>query len=295
MSKNYFDIPHREGFFKLDEYDLYYRAFGSGDTILLGLHGGPGGNSVALAPLGEHGGDDLTVCLYDQFGAGNSMGPAQGDFDRYTVEHYREEVDAVRRELNAESMILFGHSWGGMLALEYVLHYPEHVSKLVLSGALHDVPDAIDLIRNARMEELSEDELETVREHEANRDFDNPGYQELIEKVYSERMYRGEFPVWLENAEVNMDIYGLMWGPTEYALAETARLRDWSVKERLSRIETPTLVIVGEYDEIGPEIAREIADRIPDAQCEVINDASHYPFWENPEAYHAAVDPFLPE
>lgn len=294
MPRNYFDIPHEEGFFELEEYDLYYRAFGSGDTVLLGLHGGPGGDSVSLAPLGRHGSDSMTVYLYDQFGAGKSEGPAQGDFDRYTVEHYREEVDAVRRQLDAESIILFGHSWGGMLALEYVLHYPENVSKLILSGALHDVSDAIEVMRTARQEDLTDEELETVLEYEANHDFDNPEYQELTEKVYSERLFRGKLPIWADHAEVNMDIYGLMWGPTEFALAETARLRDWSVKERLSTIETPTLVIVGEYDEIGPEISRGIADRIPEARLEVIEEASHYSFWDNPEQYTEAVEPFLP-
>lgn len=293
MPRNYFDITHREGFFELDEYDLYYRAVGTGDTVVLGLHGGPGGSSDYLAPLAQHGSERVTVYLYDQFGAGQSDRPAAGDFDRYTVDHYREEVDAVRRELDAESVILYGHSWGGMLALEYVLAYPDNVSKLILSGALHDVSDAIEVMKRARQEELTDDELKTVREHEANRDFDDPEYQELTEKVYSERLIRVEEPIWREKIEPNMDIYGLMWGPTEYALAETARLRGWSVKERVAEIETPTLVLVGEHDEIGPEISRDIADRLPNAQLEVLKDASHHSYWDNPDEHYEVVEAFL--
>lgn len=294
MPRNYYEIPHREGFFELDDYDLYYRAFGSGDTVLLGLHGGPGSSSDSIAPLAQHGSDRITVYLYDQFGSGRSDRPADGDFDRYTVEHYREEVDDVRRELDAETMILFGQSWGTMVALEYVLRYPEKVSKLILSGALHDVADAIEVMRQARQEELTDEELETVREHEANRDFDNSEYQELIEKVYSERLLRGEKPIWAEKMELNMDLYGLMWGPTEFGLADTARLRDWSVKERLSEIEVPTLITVGEHDEIAPEISRDIADRMPDARLEVIEDASHS-IWDEPETRNAVIDGFLKE
>lgn len=292
MPRNYYEIPHREGFFELDHYDLYYRAFGSGDTVLLGLHGGPGSSSDSIAPLAQHGSERITVYLYDQFGSGRSDRPANGDFDRYTVEHYREEVDAVRRELEAETMILFGQSWGSMVALEYVLHYPENVSKLILSGALHDVADAIEVMRRARQEALTDDELETMREHESNRDFDNSEYQELIEKVYSERLIRGEKPIWAEKMDINMDLYGLMWGPTEFVLAETARLRDWSVKERLSKIEVPTLITVGEHDEIAPEISQDIADRMPDARLEVIEDASHS-LWDKPERRNAVIDGFL--
>lgn len=90
-----------------------------------------------------------------------------------------------------------------------------------------------------------------------------------------------------------MDVYGLMWGPSEYALAETARLRDWSVRERLGEIEAPTLVITGEHDEIGPELSRDIADRVPDARLEVLEDASRAAFWEQPEEYVEVVEAFL--
>lgn len=295
MVENYLDIPHREGFFELDEYDLYYRAFGKGDTVLLVLHGGPGGHGDILAPLAEHGDDEVTVYLYDQFGGGQSDRPATGDFDRYTVNHYREEVEAIRATLGAESIVLYGHSWGGMLALEYVLEYPAHVSKLILSGAIHDVEDAIEVMRSAREAELTDEELETVREHEANRTFDDSDYQKLTEKVYGERLFRTERPTWAKKSEANMDIYGLMWGPTEFALADTARLRGWSVKDQLDKIETRTLVIVGEYDEIGPEISSDIAAELPNAQFEVIDDASHYPCWETPETHYDIVETFLNE
>lgn len=293
MPRTYLDRPHRERYLELDDYALYCRSFGSGEDHLVCLHGGPGGVGVALAPLAAHAGEEYTVHLYDQYGCGASDGPAPGDFDRYTVEHYREELDGVRRALDADDLALYGHSWGGMLALEYVLANPDRVSKLILSGTLHDVDDAIEVMRRGRREELTDEELATVRELEAERAFDDQEYHDLTQKVYDQRLMRVEKSPFHERGDLNMDVYGLMWGPSEFALAETARLRGWSVTDRLGGAETPTLVLVGEHDEIGPEIARDMADRLPDARLEVIAGASHYSCWDAPEAHRTAVASFL--
>jgi len=69
---------HSEGYFEIDDYELFYRKFGSGDDVLVALHGGPGMPHDYLAPLVQHAGEDLTVYLYDQFGVGHSDKPAPG-------------------------------------------------------------------------------------------------------------------------------------------------------------------------------------------------------------------------
>lgn len=197
--------------------------------------------------------------------------------------------------IDADEVVLYGRSWGGMLAQEYALAHPDRVSKLVLSGTLHDTADAIEVMRGARRAVLSEEDLETMREMEAAREYDDPEYRELTERVYDEVLCRVENPIWREKIEGNMDIYGLMWGPTEFALAETARLRDWSVKDRLGDLDVPTLVLVGEHGEIGPRIARDIADRLPNARLEEFPDSSHEIHWERPEGYFEAIEVFLAE
>lgn len=293
MRFDYLDIPHREGYFEVPGYDLYFRAFGSGDTVLLCLHGGPGSSSDVLVPLGQHGDDRVTVYLYDQFGSGRSDSPAPGDFDRYTVEHFREEVDAVRAEIDPETLVLYGVSWGGMLALEFALEYSEQLDGLILESTLHDADEAISAIRTAREEELSDEELETMLELEAQRRFDDPEYQELAEKVYDERLLRVDEPIWWEKNEFNTDAYGLMWGPSEFAPTENSRLGEWSLKDRLDEISVPTRVIVGEFDEIGPAISADIAERMPNASLDVVEGASHAVLWDAPEVHAELVDEFL--
>jgi proline iminopeptidase len=92
-----------------------------------------------VAPLVQHADEDLTVYLYDQFVVGRSDKPAPGDFDRYTVEHYRDELEAVRKEIDPEgSFTLYGQSCSGILAQEYKLEYGSQVDSLILANTLAD-------------------------------------------------------------------------------------------------------------------------------------------------------------
>lgn len=290
------EYDHGEGMFEIEEYELYYRRFGTGDDVLLALHGGPGMPHDYLAPLVQHGGEDLTVYLYDQFGVGGSDRPAPGDFDRYTVEHYREEVEAVRQAIDpAGEFSVYGQSWGGMLAQEYVLEYGEFVDKLVLANTLADTATAYESMRGV-LEELPETDRETIKEYEDQRAYDVPAYENALDGAYREHVCRTEEypdPVLDTFEGVNLDVYGLMWGPNEYVLLETARLREWDVRDRLGEIETDTLVLTGAHDEISPDIARDISDRIPGADLHEFAESSHMPFWEEPEEHAAVLESLL--
>lgn len=287
---------HVEGYFEIEDYELYYRKFGSGDNVLLGLHGGPGMPHDYLAPLAQHAGEDYTVYLYDQFGVGRSDTPAPGDFDRFTVEHYRDEVEAVRQAIDMDgSFTIYGQSWGGMLAQEYMLEYGDHVDCLILANTLADTQSAYESMRSV-LDELSEADQAIIEQYESQRAYSNPEYEAVLDAVYREHLCRtDEYPQQVLSTleRVSLDVYGLMWGPNEYVLMDTARLRDWDVRDQIGTISTPTLVISGEYDEINPSIARKIADRIPDSEIHVFEESSHMPFWEEADAHYNAIESFL--
>ena len=290
------EYDHGEGTFQVEDYELYYRRFGSGDNVLLALHGGPGMPHDYLAPLAQHGGEKLTVYLYDQFGVGRSDQPAPGDFDRYTVEHYRGEVEGVRQAIDPEGdFYLYGQSWGGMLAQEYVIEYGDFVDKLVLANSLADTVTAYESMRSV-LDDLPAEDREIIEAYEAERAYDDPTYEAALDGAYREHVCRtDEYPgAVLDTFEdVNLDCYGLMWGPNEYVLLETARLRDWDVRDRLNEVEAETLVLTGSYDEISPDIAQDIADRIPEAELHEFEASSHMPFWEQPDAHAEVLETFL--
>lgn len=295
MVENYLERDHEEGYLAINDYELFYRRFGEGDEVLLVVHGGPGAPHDYLLPLARHGSSDVSVYFYDQFGVGRSNTPAPGDFDRYTIDHYREEIEAVRRELDPDCLHIYGQSSGGVVAQEYILEHPDHVDSLMLSSTFADTKSAYDSIRS-KLEELPTENRETIHELEAKRAFDSSEYEAALGMVYGQHMCRMETfpdPVLRTFAGLNMDIYGIMWGPSEFVLAEEARLRGWDIRDRLAEIDVPTLVLTGTHDEISPDIAHDLADRIPTADIVEFEESSHMPYWEQPDEHFEAVESFL--
>ena len=118
------------------EVTLYVRLAGElqADNVIIAIHGGPGMTSHYMLNLESLTGEGYAVVTYDQRGVGRSSSPA-ADASSYTLEKYVEDLDAIRESLGVESVHLFGHSWGGIVALRYASLYPEKVRSIVLMGS----------------------------------------------------------------------------------------------------------------------------------------------------------------
>ncbi len=119
-----------------DGITLYVRVAGdpSSGKVLIVLHGGPGMTFDYMLNLETLAGPDLAVVSYDQRGVGRSTSPAENP-DNYTLAKYAQDLDAVRQAIGVNQVILFGHSWGGILAQRYATLYPEHVASIILMGS----------------------------------------------------------------------------------------------------------------------------------------------------------------
>jgi proline iminopeptidase len=104
------------------------------DDVLIAIHGGPGMTSDYMLNLEKLAVPDLAVVTYDQRGVGRSSSPP-ADPNNYTLEKYAEDLEVVRQATGAESVHLFGHSWGGIVALRYATLYPDRVRSIVLMGS----------------------------------------------------------------------------------------------------------------------------------------------------------------
>jgi proline-specific peptidase len=279
-----------EGYIEVPGGRVWYRSVGEGGTPLLCLHGGPGFTHNYLEPL-EALADRRQVVLYDQLGCGRSDQP--DDTSLWTVGRFVEEVAAVRAALGLDRMHLFGSSWGGMLAMQYVLDRRPELESLILCGSpasmIRWVTDCDELL-SAQPPEV----LRVIRQHEEAGFTACPEYQAAILGFYREHVCRlRPWPASLERsfAEAGYSVYNTMNGPSEFTV--TGTLKTWDVMDRLGEIKTPALLVGGRYDECRPSHLEEMHRRIGGSQLAIIEDASHLCFAEQPEEFTALVNSFL--
>ena len=271
-----------EGHVAFRGYRTGYRVVGdrnSGAVPLLALHGGPGSTHNYFEPL-ERLADTRPVVVYDQIGCGKSDRPTDID---WSVEVFREEVDAVRDQLELDRIHLLGTSWGGMLALEHVLAGATGIVSLIPSSTLAD----IDEWAHEQRRLLREMGLEPVSA-------EDPDHERIERLYFDHHFYRGPKPrpeIDRMYAERNLDVYHAMQGPDEWTV--TGALRGWDVRDRLGEVDVATLVIRGRYDMSTEKIAATLVNGIRDAREVVLENSSHTPVLEETEAYLAAIDGFM--
>ena len=286
------DLSPREAYLDLPGGQVWYRITGTGSgTPLLLLHGGPGFTSHYLNPLAALG-DERPVIFYDQLGSGRST--RTSDTTRWTIAHFVAELDSLRRALGLREFHLLGHSWGTMLATRYVLAYPDAgVRGLILASPVLStarwVADADSLLTT-----LPDSIQRVIARHEAAGTYDATEYQDAVMAYYGEYLWRHEPGPDIDSsfATANLDLYGYMWGPSEFTA--TGTLRDFDVTDSLALIQLPTLFTTGEHDEAVPGTVRWYASQMPSgAEVAVISEAAHLTMQDNPEENIRVVREFL--
>ncbi|MFL6011689.1 MAG: proline iminopeptidase-family hydrolase [Gaiellaceae bacterium] len=282
----------RQGYVRFRGYRTWYRFVGdlnSPVAPLLALHGGPGSTHNYFAPL-EGLAEQRPVVMYDQIGCGNSDRPTDIE---WSVDVFRDEVDAVRDQLGLERIHLLGTSWGGMLAQEHVLSGAQGLVSLILSSTLANLALWNEEQLKLRAQ-LPPDVIDVLDRHEAAGTYDDPEYEHAMAAYFDRHFYRGPQP----RAELEAmaagkatDVYRAMQGPNEWTT--TGTLKGWDTRQRLHEIDVPTLVVRGRYDMCTEPIARELVERIPNAREIVLEQSSHTPVLEETDRYLEVVGSFM--
>jgi len=270
--------------------NIWYKVSGSGTgTPVILVHGGPGFSSFYLKSL-EALGDDRVVIRYDQLGGGKS--DRISDTTMFTFAHFVNELDSLRAYLGLEKVHVLGHSWGTMLGIEYYRAHPTHVASLTFGSAVFDVPAFARYAREL-LKTLPDSSQQAIADAEATGQYESPGYQAAMNEFYGRYVWRHPVQADLDStfATVNQAIYMYMQGPSEFTIIGT--FKDYDVTAFLPQVGVPTLFTVGEFDEVGPELVRSFADKVPGAQYVVIPGAAHITTWDAPDAMNAAVRAFL--
>jgi proline iminopeptidase len=281
------------GFITSNGLKLYYEIEGEGQPLIL-LSGGPGFSHEYLQPLRALASDAQLIFL-DQRGTGRSDKANPQD---YTVEANVEDVEQLRRELQLDSCMIFGHSWGGMLAQAYVLKYPTHVSKLVLANTFSSVTEVNASLM--RMRSAVPEETRAIYERYEqeglyrNRDHYPEEYQAALDIAYEPVFISVPPPDYLQNmfSTVAYDVYRVMWGE-ESEFKITGTLAQFDVTAQLREIHIPTLVLVGASDMPTVAMAQNTAKSISNARLEVFEHSRHFPFIEEPDTFLRVMRRFV--
>jgi len=256
------------------------------------LHGGPGAASYYMEPLAERLSEHRPVIVYDQLGCGRSDTP--DDTSLWTVDRSVEELDQVRAAYGLHRCHLLGQSWGGWLAIEYMARGPAGIDRLVLASTSASIPQFMAEARKL-IEALPEPHRSVLIELGARGEYDHPDYVAAVDVFYHHPLCRADpWPEALVRSGEQMDgnqVYLTMNGPTEFDVI--GRLREWDRTADLGRIDVPTLVTCGRYDEITPACSETITAGIPDARMHVFERSAHIAHLEEGEEYAALVEEFL--
>ena len=278
----------------------WYRVDGDlgtdGPAPLVILHGGPGAAHdcvESVAGLAETCGRPCV--LYDQIGCGRSQHLPEAPVEFWTVELFRQELNALLGHLGIEGRYhVLGQSWGGMLGMEHALELPSGLRSLVVANS----PASMELwVSEAnRLRGLLPVEVQrTLTRHEEAGTTDSDEYEQAVMRFYERHLCRIPFPDGLQRtfAQLAADptVYHTMNGPSEFHVIGT--LRAWDITPRLADIRVPVLVISGEHDEATPTVVQPLVDALRDVRWELINGASHCTHLERPDLFLSLVETFL--
>ncbi|WMN11684.1 proline iminopeptidase-family hydrolase [Marivirga salinae] len=290
-SQTHTDLEPHEGTVEVEGGEIWYKVMGEGEGIpILTLHGGPGGTHRYFYQLSPQT-DERPIILFDQLGGGRS--DYHNDTTLMTVDHFVEQVKAVKESLGLEEFYLLGHSWGGSLAIEYYLNYPEGIKGLILSSPLISTPrweaDADTLIKT-----LPEEMQAIIENANETGNYNSEEYQKADAYYWGQfglRTAKNDHPLDTVEATGNGIIYNYMWGPSEFRC--TGTLKNFDRTESLSKISVPTLFVTGEYDEARPQTVKYFSELVPDSEFEVVKGAGHSTLHDNKEDYNRILKKFL--
>jgi proline iminopeptidase len=267
------------------KYKVWTKKVGSGRIKMLTLHGGPGFTHEYFECfedfLPQQG---IEFYYYDQLGSHYSDQP--DDVSLWKIDRFREEVEQVRSALGLENFYLLGHSWGGMLGIEYMLKYQNHVKGFVLSSMTASIPSYMAYAAKLRAE-LPAGVLAILDKYEKKGDYEAPEYQEtMLKTMYARHVCRLDpwpDPVARAFRHFNEKVYNTMQGPNEFVI--TGNFKDWDRWKDLPSIHAPTLVISGRYDEMNPDDMKREGRLIPNSRVVLCEKGSHLCMWDDQEAY----------
>lgn len=277
---------------------MYARDIGQGTPIIV-LHGGPDFDHSYLLPELDRLSDSYHLIYYDQRGRGRSADGVQPD--DVTLASDIADLEKVRQYYHLDSVVLLGHSWGTVLALEYALRYPDRVSHMILMNPAPASEADYKQLRNDWLEKRAADmeRRKAIAETAAYKEADpeavtayyrihfkpalarSEDYEKLITRMQASFIQQGKGGIIKARAVESR------------LMTETWALSGYNLLPKLKTVSIPTLVIYGDHDFIPAATAEHITQAIPNARMVTLKDCGHFTYLECPVVVREQVDAFF--
>jgi proline iminopeptidase len=265
--------------------ELFCEVVGNGRPLLV-FHGGLGLDHQYLRPWLDPIARSAQLIFFDVRGHGRSGG--RDTLARADHATLCADAESLRRQLTTEPVFVFGHSYGGFLALDYTLRYPEHVAGLVLCSTAMSAAHAATAVERAATRGMPTALAALQRGLTVPCGSD----QELSES------WRAALPLYFHSVDpdrAESAFAETIFSAEGYNRAFFCWLGLFDVRERLAEITVPSLILSGADDWImSPELAGdELAARLPRAEHVVFQNSGHFPFIEEPERFTEVITSWL--
>jgi proline iminopeptidase len=206
-----------------------------------------------------------------------------------SIEEMADDVDALRQTLGLSRVTLLGHSFGGAVALNYALRYPDNLNRLILVSTASVIENPLDA-EHRLLKVLTSEQLSAYRSGEGT------GANTACDRV--RRRYRALFPHYFHKSPnsywLDFGVYSAYFDSLAKKQVLASRDGGFDVRAQLGRIKAPTLVLGGRYDLVTPlDQVEEMAKGLPSAKMVVMEHSAHFPFIEENFMFTEWVRHFL--
>ena len=290
-------VPH-ESRIPVGGAELYSREIGQGTAIIV-LHGGPDFDHSYLLPELDRLSDSYRLIYYDQRGRGRSADGVKPE--DVTLASDIADIEKVRQYSHLDSVVLLGHSWGTVLALEYALRYPGRVSHMILMNPAPASTDDYKQLRNDWLEKRPEDMerrkaiADTAAYKEADPDAVVAYYRIHFKPALARREDYEKLITRMQASFIRQGKEGIIKARAVESrlMSETFAAPEYNLLPRLKSIKIPTLVITADHEFIPISTAEHIAQAIPKARLVTLKDCGHFSYLEAPIAVREELDALL--
>jgi proline iminopeptidase len=283
------DLARTEGKVTRDGIDLFYTIVGASGDYVLVLSGGPGEDIRSMQGIADELGKKYRCIMWEQRGTGRSKLPSY-DASTINLNAYMEDIEALRKHLQAEKFIVVGNSWGMILGLAYAGAYPNAVRAVVTLGSGPITYEYLGVFVDNQVTRLWPSEIE-IRDYWKDpareaANFDRANFERLraaTSAYFYDRKKALQMEMELDPKDYNFHV------PGAFLKAEGK----YDIRPKLRTIAAPVLLLQGRQDLAGEANLYEAHSLVRNSTLAFIDKCGHMPWLEQPEQTWKIVGDFL--